>query len=119
MVAILFSLAQMQSIHLVRCPRGWGGRGETVPSISTSTRLLSSGVPFTLSGNTTTSIFISREIEIFCLPFPSFASDRVRISSLVRYFSFSFFGSKIEFRKKVQDRRGYEVKIKIISIVEC
>lgn len=100
MVAILFSLAQMQSIHLVRCPRGWGGRGETLPSISTSTRLLSSGVPFTLSGNTTASIFISREIEIFCLPFPSFASDRVRISSLVRYFSFSFFGSKIEFRKK-------------------
>lgn len=103
MVAILFSLAQMQSIHLVRCPRGWGGRGETLPSISTSTRLLSSGVPFTLSGNTTASIFISREIEIFCLPFPSFASDRVRISSLVRYFSSSFFGSKIEFRKKVQD----------------
>lgn len=103
MVAILFSLAQMQSIHLVRCPRGWGGRGETLPSISTSTRLLSSGVPFTLSGNTTASIFISREIEIFCLPFPSFASDRVRISSLVRYFSFSFFESKIEFRKKVQD----------------
>lgn len=27
MVAILFSLAQMQSIHLVRCPRGMGREG--------------------------------------------------------------------------------------------
>lgn len=90
----------MQSIHLVRCPRGWGGRGETLPSISTSTRLLSSGVPFTLSGNSTASIFISREIEIFCLPFPSFASDRVRISSLVRYFFLLFLGRKLNLEKK-------------------
>lgn len=99
---------------------GWGGRGETLPSISTSTRLLSSGVPFTLSGNTTASIFISREIEIFCLPFPSFASDRVRISRLVRYFFSSFFGSMVKLNLEEKYRMGYEdfVKIKIISIVE-
>ena len=92
MVAILFSLAQMQSVHPVRCPREMEREGN---ASSTSTRLLSSGVPFTLSGNTTASIFISREIEIssaFCLPPPS--CDQ--ISNLL---SRLFFGSKIEFKK--------------------
>lgn len=97
---------------------GWGGRGETLSSISTSTRLLSSGVPFTLSGNTTASIFISREIEIFCLPFPSLLIV-CEFPVWFVIFLFLFLGRKLNLEKKY--RMDYEdfVKIKIISIVEC
>lgn len=118
MVAILFSLAQMQSIHLVRCPRGMGREGGNASFyIHIHAFIIVWCTVYAKWEYHGIDIHITRDRDL--LPSFSFASDRVRISSLVRYFSFSFFGSKIEFRKKVQDRRGYEVKIKIISIVEC